>query len=131
MVLYEIDGSQARKDWKVKPSWGQQNYPIVVIMNQFSASASEVLCGALMDHGRATVIGTTSFGKGSVNILRSLSDGSGIYFSVAHWFTPEGTLIEGSGITPDVVVELPKDSKSDLQLEKALEILKQERADFG
>jgi len=131
MVLYEIDGYQARKDWKVKHNWGQQDYPIVVIMNQFSASASEVLCGALMDHDRATVIGTTSFGKGSVNILRSLSDGSGIYFSVAHWFTPEGTLIEGSGITPDVIVDLPKDSQSDVQLEKALGILKQKRAEFG
>jgi carboxyl-terminal processing protease len=131
MVLYEINGSHARKDWKVKPNWGQQDYPIVVIINEFSASASEVLCGALMDHDRATVIGTTSFGKGSVNILRSLSDGSGIYFSIAHWFTPDGTLIEGSGIEPDVIVDLPKDSISDIQLEQALKILHQKRADFG
>ena len=103
----------------------------MVLINQFSASASEVLCGALMDHQRATVIGTKSFGKGSVNILRSLSDGSGIYFTVAHWFTPNGTLIEGSGIKPDVLVDIPVDSTNDIQMEKALEILKQKRKDFG
>mgnify|MGYP003745188675 CR=1 FL=1 len=131
LVLYEIDGSGARKDWPVRRTGNKQDYPMVVLINQFSASASEVLCGALMDHQRATVIGTKSFGKGSVNILRSLSDGSGIYFTVAHWFTPNGTLIEGSGIKPDVLVDIPVDSTNDIQMEKALEILKQKRTDFG
>ena len=131
LVLYEIDGSGARKDWPVQRTGNKQDYPMVVLINQFSASASEVLCGALMDHQRATVIGTKSFGKGSVNILRSLSDGSGIYFTVAHWFTPNGTLIEGSGIKPDVLVDIPVDSTNDIQMEKALEILKQKRTDFG
>ena len=131
LVLYEIDSSGARKDWPVRRTGNKQDYPMVVLINQFSASASEVLCGALMDHQRATVIGTKSFGKGSVNILRSLSDGSGIYFTVAHWFTPNGTLIEGSGIKPDVLVDIPVDSTNDIQMEKALEILKQKRTDFG
>ena len=131
LVLYEIDGYGARKDWPVRRTGNKQDYPMVVLINQFSASASEVLCGALMDHQRATVIGTKSFGKGSVNILRSLSDGSGIYFTVAHWFTPNGTLIEGSGIKPDVLVDIPVDSTNDIQMEKALEILKQKRTDFG
>ena len=131
LVLYEIDGSGARKDWPARRTGNKQDYPMVVLINQFSASASEVLCGALMDHQRATVIGTKSFGKGSVNILRSLSDGSGIYFTVAHWFTPNGTLIEGSGIKPDVLVDIPVDSTNDIQMEKALEILKQKRKDFG
>ena len=131
LVLYEIDGSGARKDWPVRNNRRKQDYPMVVLINQFSASASEVLCGALMDHERATIIGTKSFGKGSVNILRSLSDGSGIYFTVAHWFTPKGTLIEGSGIEPDVVVDISPDTLNDIQIEKALEILNQKREDFG
>ena len=131
LVLYEIDGSGARKDWPVRNNRRKQDYPMVVLINQFSASASEVLCGALMDHERATIIGTKSFGKGSVNILRSLSDGSGIYFTVAHWFTPKGTLIEGAGIEPDVVVDISPDTPNDIQIEKALEILNQKREDFG
>ena len=131
LVLYEIDGSGARKDWPVRNNRRKQDYPMVVLINQFSASASEVLCGALMDHERATIIGTKSFGKGSVNTLRSLSDGSGIYFTVAHWFTPKGTLIEGSGIEPDVVVDISPDTLNDIQIEKALEILNQKREDFG
>ena len=131
LVLYEIDGSGARKDWPVRNNRRKQDYPMVVLINQFSASASEVLCGALMDHERATIIGTKSFGKGSVNILRSLSDGSGIYFTVAHWFTPKGTLIEGAGIEPDVVVDISPDTLNDIQIEKALEILNQKREDFG
>ena len=104
---------------------------MAVLMNQFSASASEVLSGALIDHRRATVIGTTSFGKGSVNTLRPLSDGSGIYFTIARWYTPKGTLIEGDGITPDIVVQLPPDATEDLQLKRALEILQQETATVG
>ena len=131
LVLYEIDGSGARKDWPVRNNRRKQDYPMVVLINQFSASASEVLCGALMDHERATIIGTKSFGKGSVNILRSLSDGSGIYFTVAHWFTPKGTLIEGAGIEPDVVIDISPDTLNDIQIEKALEILNQKREDFG
>ena len=131
LVLYEVDAQGERKDWKVKSGGKAREVPMAVLMNQFSASASEVLSGALIDHQRATVIGTTSFGKGSVNTLRPLSDGSGIYFTIARWYTPEGTLIEGDGITPDIVVQLPPDATEDLQLKRALEILQQETAKVG
>ena len=131
LVLYEVDAKGDRKDWKVKSGGKAREVPMAVLMNQFSASASEVLSGALIDHQRATVIGTTSFGKGSVNTLRPLSDGSGIYFTIARWYTPEGTLIEGDGITPDIVVQLPPDATEDLQLKRALEILQQETAKVG
>ena len=131
LVLYEVDAQGDRKDWKVKSGGKAREVPMAVLMNQFSASASEVLSGALIDHQRATVIGTTSFGKGSVNTLRPLSDGSGIYFTIARWYTPEGTLIEGDGITPDIVVPLPPDATEDLQLKRALEILQQETAKVG
>ena len=131
LVLYEVDAKGDRKDWKVKSGGKAREVPMAVLMNQFSASASEVLSGALIDHQRATVIGTTSFGKGSVNTLRPLSDGSGIYFTIARWYTPEGTLIEGDGITPDIVVDLPPDATEDIQLKQAVEILQQETAKVG
>ena len=74
---------------------------MVVLVNEFSASSSEVMAGALQDHGRAVIAGTTTYGKGSANNLYELSDGSGLYLTTAHWYTPEGRLIEGEGIVPD------------------------------
>ena len=83
--------------------------PLVVLVDAFSASGSEVLAGALQDNGRAQVAGTVTFGKGSVNQLYQLQDGSGIYLTIARWYTPDGRLIEGQGITPDFELELTGD----------------------
>lgn len=80
--------------------------PMVVLVDGASASGSEVLAGALQDHGRATIAGTKTYGKGSVNILRPLNDGSGLYITTARWLTPAGRLIEGKGIQPDNQLEL-------------------------
>ncbi len=80
--------------------------PMVVLVDSASASGSEVLSGALQDHGRALIAGTVTFGKGSVNILRRLDDGSGIYITTARWLTPNGRLIEGQGIWPDEILDL-------------------------
>jgi carboxyl-terminal processing protease len=83
--------------------------PMVVLVDEFSASGSEVLSGALQDYNRALIAGNVTFGKGSVNWLRDLSDGSGIYITIARWLTPNGRLIEGQGITPDIKLELTGD----------------------
>lgn len=80
--------------------------PMVVLVDEYSASGSEVLSGALQDHGRAVIAGKTTYGKGSVNELIRLKDGSAIYLTVARWLTPDGHLIEGQGIVPDIEIDL-------------------------
>lgn len=80
--------------------------PMVVLVDSASASGSEVLAGALQEHRRAIIAGNTTYGKGSVNILRQLADGSGLYITTARWLTPDGRLIEGQGIEPDLELEL-------------------------
>jgi carboxyl-terminal processing protease len=87
----------------------ETDLPMVVLVDGDSASGSEVLAGALQDHGRATIAGTTTYGKGSVNALFPLSDGSGLYITIARWLTPDGRLIEGQGIEPDIVLEVTGD----------------------
>jgi carboxyl-terminal processing protease len=80
--------------------------PMVVLVNEYSASGSEVLTGALQDHERAIIAGNTTYGKGSVNMPVSLSDGSGIYITIARWLTPNDRLIEGKGLVPDIKLNL-------------------------
>lgn len=95
--------------------------PLVVLINEFSASASELVAGALRDNKRAILIGERSYGKGVVQVIYELSDGSGIKFTTAKYFLPSGLSIDGVGINPDVLVKLEPDATEDVQLNRAIE----------
>ena len=116
----------------LKSDKNQITIPIVLLVNGGRASASEILAGAVKDHQRGELIGTKTFGKGVVQRIRELSDGSGIKLTVSEYFTPNGTNIHGIGITPDIVLELnegvenigPGYISEDNQLQKAVEVIK-------
>ncbi|MFQ5933504.1 MAG: S41 family peptidase [Dehalococcoidia bacterium] len=126
LVLIEQDSSGREINWTARSGGLATDIPLVVLVNEFSASGAEVLAGALQDRERATLIGSLTFGKGSVTHLRGLSDGSGIYITFARWYTPSGRVIEGEGIEPDIevlVTEADRAAQRDPQLEEAITFL--------
>ena len=106
VVVYAADVRGGRTPYSVKPKSVTTDLPMVVLTDNFSASGSEVLAGALQDHARAVIAGTITYGKGSINALYKLKDGSGLYITTSRWLTPNGHLIEGEGIKPDYEIEL-------------------------
>lgn len=128
VVLYEQDREGNRKTWKAGSGGLAESIPMVVLVDSYSASGSEVLSGALQDYKRAVIIGTKTFGKGSVNTMRPLSDGSGLYLTIARWITPlSERKIEGKGLMPDIEVSQTKEDREkgiDPPVQKALELLK-------
>lgn len=117
----EIHRAQADGLWLDKP--------LVVLVNAGSASASEILAGAIQDHDRGTLVGTTTFGKGSVQAPHTLSDDSSLRVTIARWFTPDDRIIHENGVQPDVTVELTATDERngrDPQLEQAIDTLAQE-----
>lgn len=101
------------------------NKPLVLLVNQNSASASEVLSGAIKDYGVGSLVGETTYGKGVVQNIFKLSDGSGIKVTIAKYFTPNGISIDGVGVEPDYFIKNDEFSAQDLQLNKGIEIIKQ------
>ncbi len=102
-----------------------ESVPLVVLVNAGSASASEIVAGAIQDHGRAVIIGETTFGKGSVQLPHTLSDGGELFVTIARWYTPDETSIDGRGIMPDIQVPTPEDlnGPDDGQLNRAIDYL--------
>ena len=129
LVVYQSEGKGKRTDFVADDGGVALDIPLVVLVNQFSASGSELVAGALQDRDRAVLVGVRTFGKGSVNRLRPLSDGGGLYYSFARWYTPNGRLIEGYGLEPDIVVAGTAAGRGDQQLDRALEVLRQEIAE--
>ena len=124
LVLYEVDSKGERTNHAVRRGGVATEIPMVVLASEFSASASEILVGALQDHQRAKVVGANSFGKGSVNIFRRLTNNGGLSVTIARFFTPEGRLIDGIGLKPDIEVVSRDRQKADtMQLERAVEEL--------
>ncbi len=97
-------GEGNAKEFPAKADSVKRDYPIVMLINGGSASASEIVAGALQDHKRALILGTTSFGKGSVQTVESLRDGYGLKLTIARYYTPSGRSIQAKGIEPDIVV---------------------------
>ena len=127
LVVSEEFRGGMKDDYKTDYSGDFQDIPVVVLVNGGSASAAEIFAGALHDQKRAQLIGETTFGKGTVQTLKSLTDNSQIKLTIAHWILPSGKLIDNEGIDPDISVPLTdentKDGK-DPQLDKAMEEIK-------
>ena len=109
LIMYEEDKHGERVEYRSTDADAHLTVPCVVLTNGNSASAAEVFTGALKDHKLAVIMGTKTFGKGIVQTLRMLSDGTGLKFTVKNYFTPLGNNIHGVGITPDIEIELDKE----------------------
>ncbi len=121
-VIYQLEGS--KKNEKVKDnSKEKREYPIAVLVNSTSASASEILAAAIKESYKGYVVGTNTYGKGTVQKTTKLSDGSMIKYTVQKWLTPNGNWINETGLPPTHVVELSPESTQDVQLETALSLI--------
>ena len=131
MIVYTVDKDGKKIEYKGKNT-DVIKVPLAVLVNGDSASASEIFAGAVQDYGVGTIVGTTTFGKGIVQTVKQLTDGSAIKFTISKYFTPKGQEIQGKGVTPDVVIDLDEAVKTktsitleeDNQLQKAIEIIK-------
>jgi carboxyl-terminal processing protease len=122
VVIEELADGQ-RNEFKVERIGKLQNMPVIVLINQGSASASEILAGALRDDGGVTLVGETTFGKGTIQEPRQINGGSGLHITTARWLTPSGYWVNEKGLEPDNVVEDNIDTNEDEQLNEAMKLL--------
>ena len=125
IVVHQRDSSGQEEAFRSDGGDLAEQIPLVVLVGPGSASASEIVAGAVQDRDRGVLIGETTFGKGSVQVPRSLSDGSELRVTIARWYTPNNVTISGRGIEPDIVVEadLESDGEEDAVLPRAIEFL--------
>ena len=121
-VIYQLKTRENIKEYKDETN-DSRNYPIVILIDSYSASASEVFTAALKERGNATVVGLTSFGKGKVQKSQQLSSGAMIKYTYQEWLTPDGNYIDGVGIKPDIEVEYKQEKVRDTQLNRAIQEL--------
>jgi carboxyl-terminal processing protease len=127
VTIEDYGKGKPQQIFKTQGNSSLAGYPIVVLINQGSASASEILAGALRDDRNIELIGTKSFGKGSVQEVVDLQGGSSLKITIAHWLTPKGNSISEVGLTPDLKIDITDQDitdKKDPQLDKALEIVR-------
>ena len=125
--VVQRDGTREEYDSEL----AEEKYPLVVLIDGNSASASEILAGALQDTGAATLVGEKSYGKGSVQVVLPLYDDDALKLTIAKYYTPSGRSIDGTGIDPDVAVEPQADGADDVQLLKAIDVMKGKIAGVG
>jgi carboxyl-terminal processing protease len=124
LILSEQDKNGEKIELTANGPSSFASIPLVVLINEGSASASEILAGALKDDRKAPIIGTTSFGKGTVQKIVDFDDGSSLKVTIAKWYTPSGVRIQDTGIEPDIKVELTStdyEQNKDPQLDRALQ----------
>ena len=121
VVLYERRNSGDEQVYRVRSAERAPGWPMVILVDGATASASEIVAGALQDRGRAALVGEKTFGKGSVQLVYDLSDGSSVHVTVARWLTPNGHEINGIGLTPEQIV--PHEEGRDAPLEEAIKYL--------
>ncbi|MBI2268548.1 MAG: PDZ domain-containing protein [Candidatus Blackburnbacteria bacterium] len=123
VVVMQEDGTGKRKEFNANGRANLAEIPLVVLVNGGSASASEIVSGALKDYSRAKIVGVTTFGKGTIQEARPIGTSSGIHITTAKWLTPKGTWVHEVGLKPDVEVKDDPETEVDEQLQKAIQLL--------
>lgn len=123
VVLYERRRDEDERSYIANEGGNALELPLVVLVNHGTASASEIVAGAIQDRRRGILVGEPTFGKGSVQLIFDLSDGSSLHVTAARWYTPGRHLLDGVGLTPDLAIEDDPDSNTDEQLQRAISFL--------